>query len=158
MRPSLVHSRARNRHNLCCPINWGWNETVPHKSSMHSNKATESGPERRLRNLLWQSNIRGYRKNYRQLPGTPDIVFVGKRVAIFVHGCFWHQCPTCSRNLAPSSNRSFWQEKFQRNKQRDSQKARQLRLLGFRVKTVWECQIKSRPNRIVKEIAALLGT
>lgn len=70
------------------------------------------------------------------LPGTPDIVLPARKVAVFVHGCFWHGCPW--HFTTPRHNRRWWTEKIARNKERDRQKARRLRRLGWSVVTVWE--------------------
>jgi DNA mismatch endonuclease (patch repair protein) len=71
----------------------------------------------------------------------PDISYVGKKLAIFVHGCFWHRCPKCSYKL-PKTNSAFWQAKFDRNVARDARKAEDLRNIGWTVLTVWECDLK----------------
>lgn len=71
----------------------------------------------------------------------PDIAFVGKKVAIFVHGCFWHRCPRCNYPL-PKNNTEFWQTKFERNVARDARKKADLKHLGWKVITVWECELK----------------
>ncbi|MEQ1922226.1 MAG: hypothetical protein ABL952_06930, partial [Pyrinomonadaceae bacterium] len=71
----------------------------------------------------------------------PDISYVGKKLAIFVHGCFWHRCPKCSYKL-PKTNSAFWQAKFERNVARDTRKAEDLRNIGWTVLTVWECDLK----------------
>jgi len=78
----------------------------------------------------------------RSLPGSPDLVNLRRRLAVFVHGCFWHGHSGCARASMPKRNRSFWAAKFQRNLERDRDAARALRRLGFRVETVWECEIE----------------
>jgi len=74
--------------------------------------------------------------NVRGIPGSPDIVAADHSRAVFVHGCYW-----------PRNNAQFWKEKFEANVRRDQRKARELRKLGYRVMTVWECQTKSREKR-----------
>ena len=81
---------------------------------MSANRAKDTKPELLLRQALWQSGHRGYRLHHKKIPGRPDITFVGKKVAIFVHGCFWHRCPKCAYTL-PKNNTAFWQAKFDRN-------------------------------------------
>ena len=81
---------------------------------MSANRAKDTKPELLLRQALWQAGHRGYRLHYKKVPGRPDITFVGKRVAIFVHGCFWHRCPKCAYTL-PKNNTAFRQAKFDRN-------------------------------------------
>ena len=78
----------------------------------------------------------------------PDISYVGKKLAIFVHGCFWHRCPKCSYKL-PKTNSAFWQEKFDRNVARDARKSEDLRNIGWTVLTVWECDLKEDLSGVV---------
>lgn len=112
--------------------------------SMSANRASRTGPERTLARALWHAGFRGYRLNWKGAPGRPDIAFPGRRVAIFVHGCFWHRCPTCRLPL-PKSNREFWKEKFRANRARDRRKSKLLRNEGWKVHEVWECWIQERP-------------
>jgi DNA mismatch endonuclease (patch repair protein) len=103
---------------------------------MSANAAKNSKPEMLLRQALWHAGLRGYRLHYKiKLPAftphstlrtphstvRPDISFVGKKLAIFVHGCFWHRCPKCNYPL-PATNTEFWQAKFDRNVARDQRK------------------------------------
>lgn len=69
------------------------NDTV--SRVMSANRAKNSKPEVRLRKALWHAGLKGYRLHHKRIPGRPDISFVGKKLAIFVHGCFWHRCPKC---------------------------------------------------------------
>lgn len=119
---------------------------IPVKESisrvMSANKAKNTIPEITLRNALWHAGARGYRINWKKVPGRPDIAFPGRKIAIFVNGCFWHRCPKCKLPL-PKSNRSFWANKFSRNKKRDGQKIKDLIGIGWRTVVVWECEIKS---------------
>jgi len=98
-------------------------------------------PERAVRRLLTALGLR-YRLQRRDLPGRPDIVFPGRRTALFVHGCFWHghDCPRGAR--APKTNADYWQAKIARNRARDGDTAAALAALGWRVLTVWECELK----------------
>ncbi len=125
---------------------------------MRANTAKDTKPELALRRALWASGLRGYRKNVRRLPGSPDVVFGRARLAIFVHGCYWHSCPLCTRGRAPKTNAAYWEAKFAGNRERDARSAAALSALGYRVHVVWECGLK--PKRLadaVAEIAALLG-
>lgn len=108
---------------------------------MKANKAHNTKPEIRLRQALWAAGIRGYRLNWKKVPGRPDIAFPGKKIAIFVNGCYWHRCPICDLPL-PKSNVEFWKNKFTRNVERDRLKTQRLEELGWTVFTIWECQIK----------------
>jgi len=85
--------------------------------------------------------------NVRGIPGSPDIVAADHSRAVFVHGCYWHRHPGCPASSTPRNNAQFWKEKFEANVRRDQRKARELRKLGYRVMTVWECQTKSREKR-----------
>lgn len=120
-------------------------------------KARNTGPERALRAALRAAGITGYRLHYVKAPGRPDVAFVGRRLAIFVHGCFWHGCPHC-QPARPKSHRTFWTEKLDRNKARDQRKERELREAGWRVLTIWECRLKEDPPREVKRVARLLAS
>ena len=113
------------------------------RRSMQGNRATGTQPEETLRKALWAAGVRGYRKNVKSLPGKPDIVFSKLKLAIFVHGCYWHQCPICTRNRAPKTNAAYWQAKFHANQDRDERNQTQLLEMGYRVLVVWECQVKA---------------
>ncbi len=98
----------------------------------------------------------GYRKNVRALRGSPDFANRSRYWAVFVHGCFWHQHPGCPRATIPTRNRAFWEAKFAANRDRDARATSALRRKGFRVVTVWECQVadapavKSRLSKLLK--------
>lgn len=127
---------------------------IPKKESiskvMSANKARNTKPEIILRKALWKENIRGYRLHGKEIPGKPDIIFSSKRIAIFVNGCFWHRCPYCTLHL-PKSNQEFWRNKFEANKQRDKKKVSALKKMGWKVITVWECEINNDISYIVKK-------
>jgi DNA mismatch endonuclease (patch repair protein) len=91
------------------------------------------------------------------LPGKPDIVLPRRRVAIFVHGCFWHRHRGCRYAYRPKSNRGFWKRKFEANMTRDREVARALRKLGWRILIVWECQIE-KPDKLTRKLQYLLST
>lgn len=118
---------------------------------MSANRAKDSKPELLLRKALWHAGLRGYRLHYSRVPGRPDISFVSKKLAIFVHGCFWHRCPKCAYKL-PKNNRAFWKAKFDRNVARDQRKVDDLKALGWKVITVWECDLKKNLPAVVKTI------
>ncbi len=100
-------------------------------------------PEMVVRKLLWRAGYR-YRLHCKELPGKPDVVFPGRRRVIFVHGCFWHRHPGCSRATLPATRREFWSRKLEGNTVRDAQAVEALQLAGWRVLVVWECEIKSQ--------------
>ncbi len=108
---------------------------------MRQVKSEDTSPERLVRSLLHRLGYR-FRLHRRDLPGSPDIVFPGRKKAIFVHGCFWHghSCPRGAR--IPKTNTDYWLKKIARNKERDRQRLEELRSLGWDVLVVWECEIK----------------
>lgn len=118
---------------------------------MSANRAKNSKPELLLRKALWHAGLRGYRLHYKEVPGRPDISYVGKKVAIFVHGCFWHRCPKCAYTL-PKTNSKFWQAKFERNVARDQQKEELLQSMGWEVLTVWECELKTASTKVANRL------
>ena len=118
---------------------------------MRGNRGRNTLPEIALRRRLWAAGIRGYRLSPRGLPGRPDIAFYRARLVIFVHGCFWHRCPSCKPNV-PRSNSAYWREKFANNVARDVRKTRELRELGWEVRVVWECAIHADLDRVVASI------
>lgn len=98
-------------------------------------------PEMRVRRYLHATGLR-FRLHDRSLPGRPDIVLPGRKVAIFVHGCFWHQHPGCPYAATPATRADFWQAKFAANKARDASVVERLKSLGWHIFTIWECQTK----------------
>jgi DNA mismatch endonuclease (patch repair protein) len=103
------------------------------------NKNTK--PELALRSALHRMGYR-FRVCVKDLPGMPDIVFRSRRVAIFVHGCFWHR-HSCKFAYNPKTRRDFWQRKFRSNVERDQECAVRLTERGWRVIVVWECEIEN---------------
>lgn len=99
----------------------------------------DTEPERLVRSALHRAGYR-FRLHCRDLPGRPDIVLPRYRTVVFVHGCFWHRHCGCRLAYAPKSRTAFWQAKFRSNVERDRRNARELRLLGWKVVTVWECE------------------
>lgn len=120
--------------------------------SMRSNKGKDTGPELMLRHALRERGHAGYRLNWKKAPGRPDICFVGKKIAIFVNGCFWHRCPKCNLPL-PKTNTEFWINKFKRNEERDRLKEEELKAAGWRVITVWECEIRENVVDVAEKIS-----
>jgi DNA mismatch endonuclease, patch repair protein len=103
-------------------------------------RSTGTQPELIVRGIVRQLGLR-YRSCARNLPGKPDLVTVGQRKAILVHGCFWHG-HNCDAGKLPKSNRSYWKKKQIRNGLRDSENIRALRGLGWKLIVVWECEIR----------------
>ncbi|MCC9136874.1 very short patch repair endonuclease [Pontibacter silvestris] len=108
---------------------------------MRGNKSKNTKPELALRQALWQKGLRGYRVHWPKAPGKPDICYPSRRLAVFVHGCFWHRCPYCQPAM-PKTNFSFWQNKFQKNTSRDARYKHLYREAGWQQVVIWECQLR----------------
>ncbi len=124
-------------------------------NSMKANISRNTGPELLLRAALRREGITGYRLNWKKAPGRPDIAFPGKRVAIFVNGCFWHHCPTCNLPL-PKSNTDFWAQKFELNRERDLEKVQALRAAGWTVLVFWEHEIRRNTQELADKVRSAL--
>jgi len=122
---------------------------------MRANKGKDTGPERALRSLLRDAGYPGYRLHWRKAPGRPDIAYPGRKVAVFVHGDFWHRCPRCKPPL-PKTNREFWARKFALNVERDKRKVDALEQLGWTVLVVWECELRDDPDAVVALLTDVL--
>lgn len=109
---------------------------------MQGNKRANTKPELLVRQRLRAAGLAGYRLQWK-VPGRPDVAWPGKRVALFINGCFWHRCPRCNLPL-PKSNVEYWVVKFQRNVERDERSLRELEEAGWTVHVLWECQLKKR--------------
>lgn len=110
------------------------------EKSMKGNKGKNTKPELLVRERLREAGLTGYRLHWK-VAGKPDIAWPGKKVAIFVQGCFWHRCPKCNPSM-PRSNVEYWVVKFDRNKERDEQNLHVLQEDGWTVHTIWECELK----------------
>ena len=110
-------------------------------ATMRAVKSRDTKPELIVRRAL-REIATGYRLNRADIPGKPDIAFIGARLAIFVHGCFWHG-HDCRRGArAPKDNADYWAAKIARNRARDAENLRKLDALGWRALTIWECELK----------------
>jgi DNA mismatch endonuclease (patch repair protein) len=120
-------------------------------------RATETKPEKIVRSFLFAKGFR-YRKNLKSLPGKPDIVLSKYKTAIFIHGCFWHGHKNCKAATLPQTRRNFWTDKINDNKKRDAKNYKELKKSGWKVITIWQCQIKNKSkqertlNRVVNKI------
>jgi len=103
-----------------------------------------------LRKALWAKGFRFRVRVKNKLPGKPDIVFPGKKIAIFCDGCFWHGCPRCRQ--IPDQNHQFWLDKIRRNKERDEKVYFELENMGWTVMRFWGCEIQKELGRIILEI------
>jgi DNA mismatch endonuclease (patch repair protein) len=119
-------------------------------------RGKDTRPEMAVRSLLHRAGFR-FRLHAKDLPGRPDLVLPKHRAVVFVHGCFWHRHARCRDGRSmPASNRSYWVPKFERNLARDRRVKQALRRRGWRVITVWECQIKRNPGDVLRRVAAKL--
>jgi DNA mismatch endonuclease (patch repair protein) len=106
-------------------------------------KSKNTKPEIVFRKLLHRSGFR-YRLHDKKLPGKPDLVLKRYKTVVFIHGCFWHKHENCPRrNITPKDNAAYWQEKQNKNAARDAANAEKLERIGWRVFTVWECDLKA---------------
>lgn len=118
-------------------------------------RSKDTGPERAVRSLLHALGFR-FRLHRKDLPGTPDIVLPGRGTAVFVHGCFWHG-HACKVDKMPKSRTDYWGPKIEANRVRDTRKAAKLRRLGWRVVTVYECELK-QPERLAGRLLRRIGS
>lgn len=107
---------------------------------MRAVKSKDTKPELAVRRLLYSLGYR-YRLHPKGLPGRPDIAFLGRRKAIFVHGCFWHG-HECAKGRSPKSRLEYWQPKLEQNATRDRTKMEQLESLGWQSLVIWQCEIE----------------
>lgn len=107
--------------------------------NMSAVKSKDTKPEMFVRRSLHALGFR-FRLHRRDLPGKPDIVFPSRRAVIFVNGCFWHG-HTCKAGELPTTRRDFWEEKIDKNRERDTRNIDALRNAGWNVLTVWECEL-----------------
>ena len=106
---------------------------------VHSANTT---PEVRVRKLLHSMGYR-FRLHRRDLPGNPDIVLPKYKTVLFIHGCFWHGCPTCKHaKIRPVANADYWNKKLNRTTERDKNNIAALKHIGWRVMIIWECETK----------------
>lgn len=109
--------------------------------NMQQIKGTNTKPEILLRKLLFSKGFR-YRINNKNLPGKPDIVLKKYKTVIFVNGCFWHGHENCRYYVIPKTRTEFWTNKINGNKKRDKKNTELLIQMGWKVITVWECELK----------------
>lgn len=127
---------------------------------MQGNKRCDTKPELLVRARLRAAGLTGYRLQWK-VPGHPDVAWPGKRVALFINGCFWHRCPRCQPRV-PKTNVEYWVLKFERNVERDERTHAQLEEMGWRVHVVWECELKKKTidetmARLLPQLADELG-
>lgn len=130
-------------------------------ASLHSARMKQVGqkntpPEIAVRKALHGLGLR-FRLHRRDLPGVPDIVLPRLRTVVLVHGCFWHQHPGCARARRPKTRTDFWNEKLDRNIERDQRTINELERLGWNVVVVWECQALADTQQLAEQLKAALG-
>lgn len=104
-------------------------------------RSRDTRPELVVRRWLHRNGYR-FRLHRKDLPGSPDIVLPGRRIAIFVHGCFWHRHAGCRLSYNPKSNVERWQAKFRENVERDNRQRIALEALGWSPIVIWECEVR----------------
>lgn len=120
-------------------------------------RSRNTSPELVVRHAVHAAGLR-YRIHRKGMPGRPDLVFPGRRVCVFVHGCFWHGCLRCiDGRRAVKSNKTFWTSKVVGNKERDARHRAALEADGWRVLVIWECEARDKV-RIRALIKAIRGT
>ena len=122
---------------------------------MRQVKGKDTTPELKVRKALTALGAR-YRLHRKDLPGSPDVVLPGRKLALFVHGCFWHGHDCARGARVPKANRDYWIAKVARNRARDMKTREALTTAGWRVETIWECDLKDAAA-LMARLAALLA-
>jgi len=117
-------------------------------------RSTDTKPELAVRRVAHQLGYR-YRLHRKDLPGTPDLAFIGRRKAVFVHGCFWHGHDCARGARTPKKNSAYWIEKITRNKARDRRHLTALAALGWQSLVIWECELKE-PTNVSRRLTVFL--
>lgn len=126
-----------------------------HRSwNMSRIRGKDTRPEMLVRSHLHRMGFR-FRVNRTDLPGKPDIVLPKYKLAILVHGCYWHRHSGCKQCYVPKSNVPFWTKKFERNVARDAEVKEQLEASGWRTFVIWECEA-SKPETLDKLLQVAL--
>jgi DNA mismatch endonuclease (patch repair protein) len=132
------------------------NQTSASRSAnMSAIRSKDTKPELRVRRLAHAMGLR-FRLHRADLPGKPDLVFPGRKVALFVHGCFWHGHGCKRGGAGPKSNTEYWFPKIERNRARDAAAQRALSELGWKVAVIWECDL-GNDNEIMSRIRMAVG-
>ena len=131
-------------------------KVTPEKRSsmMRAIRGKDTSPEIFVRHLFRELGYKGYRLHKKELPGKPDLAFLGLKKAVFVHGCFWHghDCPIGRR--IPKSNQSYWITKISKNRIRDAEHAKKYSEMGWAVLVLWGCELKK--EHVPDKIAAFM--
>lgn len=136
-----------------------WMDIVPpdrRSQIMGRIRGKDTEPELIVRKAAHALGFR-YRLHDRRLPGSPDLVFRGRKLALFVHGCFWHRHENCKLCYAPKSNVEFWAQKFKNNVARDERVRKELEALGWEPAIIWQCET-SDADRLARRLREILDT
>jgi len=114
-------------------------------------RSKDTKPEKTLRSALHKLGYR-FRIHKKDLPGKPDIVLSKYHTVIFVHGCFWHYHSECHEGRIPDTNSAFWSDKISKNVARDLKNQNELRKEGWKVITIWECEIEKELAIALRQI------
>jgi DNA mismatch endonuclease (patch repair protein) len=128
--------------------------TEERSAIMRRVRSVNTVPELRVRQMVHRLGFR-FRLHRQALPGKPDIVLAGRKKVVFVHGCYWHQ-HSCDGAKRPATNRRYWNRKLDKNVERDKKNVRLLRQQGWRVLTVWECELR-KPERLQRRLLQFLN-
>lgn len=132
--------------------------TPEHRSwNMARIKGKDTKIEVRVRSCLFKYGYR-FRKNDKRLPGKPDIVLPKHKTVIFIHGCFWHQHKNCKLATVPKTRTDFWIQKFEKNINNDKLHEIQLIEKGWKVITIWECELKNNFDEVIRYIIEKIET
>jgi DNA mismatch endonuclease Vsr len=115
-------------------------------------KTRDTAPEIVLRKALWAAGIRGWRLHPKKVPGRPDLAWIGRRVAVFVDGAFWHGHP----DYYWGQSGEFWDQKIERNRERDTRVNRELADAGWSVVRIWDFELERDPARGVSRVLQAL--
>lgn len=118
-------------------------------------RGRDTAPELAVRRIAHRMGLR-FRLHRNDLPGRPDLVFPKHRLAVFVHGCFWHRHQGCRHASTPKSRVAFWTEKFAANVDRDARQEAALRALGWRVLVIWQCESRDEAS-VERRLTASIG-
>ena len=126
--------------------------------NMSRNRGKDTKPELLVRQYLHARGLR-YRLHSKELPGKPDIVLPRYKTIVFVHGCFWHRHSGCRYTTTPGTRTEFWVNKFARNVENDDRQQAELTAAGWKVLTVWECELKAtvREQNLGNLLAKIIG-
>ncbi|MBS1687535.1 MAG: DNA mismatch endonuclease Vsr [Bacteroidetes bacterium] len=119
-------------------------------------RSKDTRPEKLLRSALFSLGYR-YRLHDKNLPGKPDIIFRKQKIAIFVHGCFWHFHNDCPEGRVPNTNSKFWKEKLEKNIERDKRNIEHLQSEGWKTIVIWECEVEKQLKITTEKIVKILN-